>query len=78
LGGSGSSARGGAAHYSVGGPSVSVTGFEFAVPDGVRVKTEIGENFPATYGLSHEEPLGSLVLKFVDNMMSCSERELDR
>jgi hypothetical protein len=78
LAGSGSSVRAGVRRCSLGGPSVAVTGFEFPVGDGVRVKTEIGENFPATYGLSHEEPLGSLVLNFVDNMMACSERELDR
>jgi hypothetical protein len=78
LAGSGSSVRAAAGRSGTWGPSVDVTGFEIPVPAGVRVKTEIGENFPATYGLSHEEPLGSLVLNFVDNMMACSERELDR
>jgi hypothetical protein len=44
----------------------------------VRVKAEIGVNFPGTCGPSHEEPLASLVLNLVGHMMNCSPRELDR
>ena len=60
---------------------VTVTGFSFRVGRGGaqgRVKSELGEKHPAALGLRHEESLADAVLKFVDNMMTCSERELDR
>lgn len=77
-GGSGSSVREVGGSSSSGVPSVTLTGFAFGVGRPVCVKPEIGENFPATYGLSHEEPVASAVLNFVGKMMSCSPRELDR
>jgi hypothetical protein len=70
----GSSVGGGAGSSSAAVPSVSFTGFSFKL----QAKTEIGENFPATYGLRHEEPLASKVLNFARHMMRCTERELDR
>ena len=60
---------------------MTVTGFSFRVGRGGaqgRVKSELGEKHPAALGLRHEESLADAVLKFVDNMMTCSERELDR
>jgi hypothetical protein len=77
-GGNGSPVREVGGSSSGGMLSVTLTGLAFGVGRPVRVKAELGENFPVTYGLSHEEPPASVMLNFVGNMMVCSERELDR